>query len=165
MFMIAPTPLPFACSFANSGSRSSSFVKSIDMRSPPRPRGIFTFARQCVSSETLNDSTPGISFAICSGEFSTSQTVSRGAESDFVPSTLIPAPAPAKPAPPLSGAAPSSLRRSRRRHLDEYAALLQVLPDLVVGVAAAPNRRFAARGERVLQRGADRVDAGSAALA
>ena len=46
MFMIAPTPLPFAFSAANSGARSSTFSKSIVIRSPPRPSGIFTFACQ-----------------------------------------------------------------------------------------------------------------------
>ena len=79
MFRTAPTPLPFACSLANSGSRSSVFSKSIDMRSPPRPSGIFTCARQCLSSWMSNDSTPGIVFAICAGSFRTCHTVSRGA--------------------------------------------------------------------------------------
>ena len=90
--MIAPTPLPFAFSCANSGSRSSTFSKSIVIRSPPRPSGIFTFACQWRSSLISKPSTPGISFAICAGSFSTCQTTSRGALSSFVPSTFMPAP-------------------------------------------------------------------------
>ena len=80
MFMIAPTPLPLAFSFANSGGRSSTLSKSIVIRSPPRPSGIFTFACQWRSSLTSKPSTPGISFAICAGSLSTSQTTSRGAD-------------------------------------------------------------------------------------
>ena len=91
MFMIAPTPLPFAFSCANSGWRSSTFSKSIVIRSPPRPSGIFTFACQWRSSLISKPSTPGISFAIWAGSFSTCQTTSRGALSSFVPSTFTPA--------------------------------------------------------------------------
>ena len=89
MFMIAPTPLPLAFSCANSGARSSTFSKSIVIRRPPRPSGIFTFACQCRSSLISKPSTPGISFAICAGSFRTCQTTSRGAVSSLVPSTLM----------------------------------------------------------------------------
>jgi hypothetical protein len=41
-----------------------------------------------VSSLTSNDSMPGIVFAIRAGSFNTSQTVSRGAANDRVPSTF-----------------------------------------------------------------------------
>ena len=92
MFMIAPTPFPFAFSCANSGGRSSTLSKSIVIRSPPRPSGIFTLACQWRSSLTSKPSTPGISFAICAGSLRTSQTTSRGAESSFVPSTFMPTP-------------------------------------------------------------------------
>ena len=67
MFMIAPTPSPFAASSACSGSRSASFSKLIFMRSPPRPSGILTFAVQWVSSCTAKLSTPGMVFAIRRG--------------------------------------------------------------------------------------------------
>ena len=79
MFIIAPTPLPLTASFANSGSRSSTFSMSTFIFRPPRPSGIFTFAVQCRSSWTSKLSTPGIVFAIDSGSFSTCQTVARGA--------------------------------------------------------------------------------------
>ena len=64
MFIIAPTPLPFAFIEANSGGRSSSFSKSIVIFRPPRPSGTFTFACQCRSSLISKPSTPGISPAI-----------------------------------------------------------------------------------------------------
>ena len=67
MFMIAPTPLPFAFSDAYSGSRSSSFSKSTVSRRPPSPSGTLTLAVQWRSSLISNPSTPGISPAICSG--------------------------------------------------------------------------------------------------
>ena len=41
------------------------------------PSGTFTFAVQCRSSWTSNPSTPGMSFAIEDGSFSTSQTTAR----------------------------------------------------------------------------------------
>ena len=59
MFIIAPTPLPFAFIDANSGGRSSSFSKSIVIFRPPRPSGTFTFACQWRSSLISNPSTPG----------------------------------------------------------------------------------------------------------
>jgi hypothetical protein len=58
-------------------------------RSPPRPSGIFTFARQRRSSWTSKLSTPGISSAICAGSLSTPQTVSRGAANVRSPETFI----------------------------------------------------------------------------
>ena len=70
------------------GLRSSTLSKSIVIRRPPSPSGIFTFARQCRSSWTSKPSTPGISCAICAGSFSTVQTISRGAANSFVPSDL-----------------------------------------------------------------------------
>jgi hypothetical protein len=67
---------------------------SIVIFRPPRPSGIFTFARQLLSSMTSKLSTPGIVFAIRAGSFSTCQTASRGAFSCFVPSTFMRAPPP-----------------------------------------------------------------------
>src|SRR6185503_8051126 len=88
MFISAPTPVPFALSDANSSGRSSSFVKAIDIFSPPRPSGTLTFALQCVSSAISKLSTPGIVFAIFDGSLITVQTTSRGASNSFVPSSL-----------------------------------------------------------------------------
>src|SRR5205085_12027180 len=84
----APTPWPFASSFAKSGSRSSVFSKLIFIWRAPRPSGIFTFAIQWRSSETSKLSTPGIVFAIRAGSLSTAQTVARGAANACVPSIL-----------------------------------------------------------------------------
>ncbi len=90
MFIIAPTPLPFACRLENSGSRSSVFSNSTVIASPPRPSGTFTFACQCRSSLISNDCTPGISSAICAGSLRTFQTTSRRAANERSPSTFTP---------------------------------------------------------------------------
>src|SRR5205085_403110 len=105
MFMIAPTPLPFACSFANSSARSSVFSKSTLIFSPPGPSGTLRFARQCLSSATSKDSTPGIVFARRVGSLSTSHTVSRGAVNSRSPSTFIETPPPRPRATPPDPAA------------------------------------------------------------
>ena len=92
MLRIAPTPLPLIASCAYSGSRSSVFSKSMLICNPPRPSGIFTFARQCRSSWTSKLSTPGIAFAIAAGSFSTRHTAARGAAKARSPATLTGAP-------------------------------------------------------------------------
>ncbi len=85
---IAPTPLPLIESCAYSGSRSSTFSMSIVIFRPPSPSGIFTFARQCLSSWTSKLSTPGIVFAIEAGSFRTCQTAARGASNDALAGDL-----------------------------------------------------------------------------
>ena len=56
--------------------------------SAPSPSGTFTRADQWRSSAMSKLSIPGISFAIRSGSFSTSQTTDRGASNDFSPETF-----------------------------------------------------------------------------
>jgi hypothetical protein len=58
---------------SNAGSRSSSFSKSNASLSDPSPSGTCTFALQCRSSETSNDSTPGIRAASCAGSIPVSR--------------------------------------------------------------------------------------------
>src|SRR5204863_1813914 len=84
-------------------------------------------------------------------------------------------PASASPSAPASSAPPRPSRAaprttaipppSRCRHLHEALRRVQVLPHLVVRVAAPPDRWLAARRERVLERRADGVDGGAASLA
>ena len=144
MFSIAPTPLPLMCSAACSGARSSVFSMSIFIFRPPRPSGIFTFAVQRLSSCTSKLSTPGIVFAIDAGSFSTFHTAlarrgERALARDVHASTTSRARRLRRArsaAPRRGGTGCSCRRRSRRR-----------------GCAARPGR------------GADRVDAGAAALA
>ena len=116
MFIIAPTPLPFAFSDANSSGRSSSFSKSIVIFSPPSPSGTLTFAYQCRSSAISKLSTPGISAGHLRGVV------------DHAPDDLARRVELLRPA-----------RRSLGRHLDVLArplGVLQHLPDAVVGVVA-----------------------------
>src|SRR5262245_16888553 len=122
MSINAPTPVPFACRRAKSGSCSSVFSKLIFSRSEPRPSGIFTCARQCLSSSTSKLSTPGISFAICPGSLRTPQTVSREAAHVRSPATFIarpPRPERGSPwdreAAPRRGDTDSSCRRRSLR--------------------------------------------------
>ena len=98
MLSIAPTPLPLIESCANSGSRSSIFSMSIVSLRPPSPSGIFTKARQCLSSWTSKLSTPGIVFAIEAGSFRTCQTAARGASNTRSPETFTTPPRTRAPA-------------------------------------------------------------------
>src|SRR5437588_3113269 len=176
MFMIAPPPLPLHDSLAKSGSRSSSFSMLTFIFRPPRPSGTFTFAVQWRSSLMSKLSTPGIVFAIAVGSLSTRQTVSRGASNCFSPSTFTPSPLRSciagrqrrrtrgKPTRPEVGTASGA---SCVAHLHELAGLLgrlQHLPHTPVGIAAVVHDRLAAPAQRVLDRRADRVDTGAAAL-
>ena len=81
MLTMAPTPLPLACSFAYSGWRSSSFVKSNRHAAARRARAGSSRSRASAGRPSIVEPTRHRAsvFAIRSGEFSTSQTISRGA--------------------------------------------------------------------------------------
>src|SRR5918999_5766810 len=156
---MAPTPLPLACRRANSSVRSSVFSKSNASGRLPSPSGTFTLARQWRSSRMSKLSMPGISCAMRCGSFSTSQTRSRGAANERVPSTFTPGP---------PGNATHFLGSSSALHAHAAPARLRIadqLPDRVVRVAAARHHGPSHRPQRVLERGANGVDASAATLA
>ena len=147
MSISAPTPLPLACSRANSGSRSSIFSKLIDMRSAAEPERHLHLRAPVAVVRDVEALDAGHQLGHLRRVVEDApRRRSRGAANDLVPSTFIDATPPTRARASRPGRCSSSQTRW-------------------YGLRAVVDDRPAGRPQRVLQRGADGVDAGAAALA